>query len=137
MGLWKRADSNFWWYSFILPGRPRISVSTKTADRKLATLMYQRARAEYFEKANFKKPSKITINKLLDWCLEHHWKQSEYSDQWVYRLRPVQEYFGETQAESLPVEENLKYRNQRLKEGLKKSSVNRDLTWRPAAWARR
>jgi len=122
MGLWKRSDSNFWWYSFILPGRPRISVSTKTTDRKLAMLLYQRARAEYFEKANFKKPSKITINKLLDWSLEHHWKQSEYSDQWTYRLKPIREFFGLKQAETLPVEEILKYRNQRLKNGIKKST---------------
>lgn len=78
MSIFKKTQSPYWWYSFRLPGRPRIWRSTKTPDRKLALAIYHKARAEYLEGKIFKKPTQITVKELLDWMNTNHWRRPDY-----------------------------------------------------------
>lgn len=134
MALYKRPNSPYWWYSFKLPGRPQICGTTKTADRKLANAIYLKIRTEALERKTLKKPSRMTVDELLNWCLEYHWSHSAWAHAFQHRLKPIREFFGEMIAESVNVEDILRYRKTRLAEGIAKSTVNRDLTWLRAAY---
>lgn len=47
MGIYRRKDSPYYWYSFRIEGRGRIIGSTETADRKLAGQIYVAKRSQY------------------------------------------------------------------------------------------
>ena len=47
MGIYHREDSPYFWFSFKLDGRGRVSGATGTTDRKLAQQIYHAKRSQY------------------------------------------------------------------------------------------
>jgi len=134
MAIYKRAASPYWWYSFKFPGRPQICASTKTTDKKSAEAVYHKVRAEIFERKNFKKPKKMSVTQLLDWCFDHYWRQAVSRKKYEYRMKAVVDYFGKESADSLKPEGLLKFRINRINLGVSKSTVNRELSYLKAAY---
>ncbi len=48
-GLYRRADSRFWWADVVLPNGQRLCGSTKTENRKEAEAFVAKARHEAYE----------------------------------------------------------------------------------------
>jgi len=134
MAIYKRASSPYWWYSFKFPRRPQVCASTKTTDKKSAEAVYHKIRAEFFERKNFKKPKKMTVTQLSDWCFDHYWKQAVSNKKHDYRMKAVVDYFGKEPADSLKPEDLLKFRINRISAGVSKSTVNRELSYLRAAY---
>lgn len=66
MSLYRREGSPFWWADIRVPGRPRIRVSTGTADREEAQAVHDKLRAEAWSRPT--RPGLRLSAAVLAWC---------------------------------------------------------------------
>jgi integrase len=127
MGLYKRANSPYWWYSFKLDSHPQVFASTETSDRKLAEKIYHAKRSEaqkvlygfVHEKVKLKDLFNDYLTMRSDPSTPQHYNN-------VLWTNTMMEFFGDIHVHELTSEHIEKYRIHRLREGLKKTSVNRE-----------
>ena len=128
MGLFKRKDSPYWWYSVKLEGQKRIYESTQTHDRRLAQQIYIAKRSQYQKFQYGFELKKVKLGELITDYLELYSKHSKitYQDD-VERLGRIQKFFGDVYLTDITPARLEEYRIKRLSEGIAKSTTNREM----------
>jgi integrase len=129
MGVYQNPGSPYWHYVFKLPGQKRFRGTTGTTDKKLAQQIYIEKRSQA-QKMNYgfeqeKIKLKILFEDYLALCPDPSTSQ-HYND--VLWTNTMIRFFGDVYVDDLTSEHIEKYRIYRLKERLKKTSVNREMT---------
>ncbi|MFH1725384.1 MAG: site-specific integrase [Elusimicrobiota bacterium] len=71
MGLFKRPNSPYWYYSLQIDGK-RVFKSTRESDRKRAKLVHLNSLREFRDRQAYGAPSKITLGKMVDIYMRDH-----------------------------------------------------------------
>lgn len=72
MALYRRDDSPFWWASISVPGRPRLRLSTDTADRREAQAFHDRLRGQLLSEPVQAPRGARLSTVVLAWCRAEH-----------------------------------------------------------------
>lgn len=128
MGLFKRSDSPYWWYSFKIENKKRVFRSTDTLDRKLAQKIYLEMRSQSQKFHYGFEQQKIKLGALINDYLVLYSKHSKktYQDD-VERLGRIKSFFGDVYLSEISPARLEEYRINRLASGVSKSTVNREM----------
>jgi integrase len=144
MGLYKRGS--VWWMSFSCEGK-FIRRSAETMDRKLAQRIYDKIKGQIAEGKWFEKPpEEKTFGEMMDRYLLEHVSRKKSKRSYEGYVRNLKSYFKDYKLSEITTDLIIKYKEKRLKEGVKPATLNRDLAilknafnramykWEPA-WA--
>ena len=133
MGIYRRKDSPYFWYSFLIEGRGRISGSTETADRKLAQQIYVAKRSQYQKVGyGFEKPQ-TKLGRIFEDYINLYAKHNKRTwESNVLMFNRMKKFFGDVLAFEITSARVEEYRLWRLAHGRKlagtsKSTVNREM----------
>ena len=128
MGIYKRPDSPYYWYSFKLNWMDRqVCGSTETSDKKLALSVFHQKRTEYQEGRTFKKAPALLFFKMVDDYLAARRSEKKASYEMdLIRFRLMKEFFGNVPVKEIGAKRLEEYRWWRLKQ-VAEPTVNRDM----------
>jgi integrase len=133
MALYKRPDSPYWWFSIKMPGQPRIFISTKTADKKLAQKIHDVERGQIIEGKISKKPKKILLSRLVSEYLRLNFENLYDLKNNQFTLKSVLSHFKDKFASELSPKDVENYRFHRKQE-VKLSTINKEMALLNAAF---
>ena len=128
MGIFRRADSPFWWYRVQLDGRVATG-STNTADKKLADRIYLEKRHQFAAEHHL--PGQRGRNTSFFWMCEQYMekhakvnKKSWQGDQ--FNIEKLKKHFGDVPLAAIQPQNVEEYKAERLA-FVKQATVNREL----------
>jgi len=130
-GLYRRANSPFWWISYSGPNGQLIRESTKVRSKKLARSILSERRASV-AKGEFlgkREITKMTVHQMLHRYLS--WASTAKAPKTYERdkglTKRLCEEFGNWRATDIAVTDLEAYRHKRIDSGVKPASVNREV----------
>lgn len=128
MGLYKRKNSPYWWYSFKLQGHPRVHGTTEVplSEKKRAKAVFDKERNDYIDGKKLKKPSNITIKELLDDYLRLCRYEKGYRTKY-FGAQAIIKFMGSLKVSELTAKKIEDFRLWRKDDGIHELTINRDL----------
>lgn len=132
MGIYLRKDSPNWWYKYKVKGFGTIQGSTDVNKavpngKKLALLFAEDEKNNFIKGKRFDIATKIDFKeKFIPNYLSQCKSESGYMTKF-YCLENFKRLIKRKYADEVTSDDILKYRNDRISEGMKKSTVNREL----------
>ena len=128
MGIYKRPDSPFYWYSFKLNWMNRqVCGSTETIDKKLAQAIFHQKRTEYQEGRVYKRgPILQFFDMVSEYLIARRSEKKASYEMDLVRFELFKKYFGNIPVKEIDAKKLEAYRWWRLKQ-VKEPTVNRDM----------
>jgi len=128
MGIYKRENSPYWWYSLKLDGKSRVWFTTGTADKKLAQQIYIAKRGE-FQKVQYGFQSqRVKLYDLIQDYLELYAKHAKLTyEDCIGKFKKIKKFFGNIMVYEVTPAKLEEYRIYRLSQGVSKATVNREM----------
>lgn len=126
MGLVKRGTT--WWMSFMYHGQ-QVRRSTGTTDKRLAEAILGKVKGQIIEGRFFEKPDTQhrTLVELLDRYLnEHAVRRANYPRE-LTSVKTLKAFFGTPTLDQVTPKRIVAYKNHRYADGVKPSTINREL----------
>jgi integrase len=126
MGLFKRGS--VWWMSFVYKGK-RVRKSTETEDRKLAQRIYDKVKGEIAEGKWFERlPGEDkTFEEMMEKYLKEHASRLRSSKSFEGYTKNLVSFFGNRFVKEITPRLINDFKQKRITDGVKPSTINRDL----------
>lgn len=126
MGLYKRKSSSYWWCDYTFKGR-QVRESTKTTNRRKALDYLKLKEAEALKGVPIHTYAKTTLEDLKDAVIIHYKDKERKTLPMMERtLRTLGNFFDMRMMDISELDIQ-KYKAKRIKEGMAKSSIDREL----------
>lgn len=139
MGLYKRTNSPFWWYTFKHDGK-RVQESTGVGDKKQAKDIYHKRRSDYAAGKTLGRQTKLSLKKLLDTYLNDYSKVNKLSHKYdAIAIKTLLGYFGKDNVSDVTAQKIERYKASRRRtiwggKQISGARVNRELAVLKAAF---
>lgn len=130
MGVYKRADSPYLWYTFKIEGQEKVNKSTRTSDGKLAEGIYHKKYAEALKVGHEFKRERVTLASVLDYYLEEHINvKTDPNNRLYYKylFDDVNAFFGNMDVHDMSLEDILRWEKKRMREGVAHITIDKEV----------